>query len=121
MQCASAVVAKARRLSRIQAVWYWHIMSSRPARSSDVAAPRVLVLDGGTPRDVFDVLGAASPASPGQPSTLRVRSAYLFEVGEELNIRIEQDGNVSEAVARVKKHLGHDEARITELEILERS
>lgn len=77
-------------------------------------APRVLVLDGNKLHDVFDVLGAVE-------TVLRVRSPYLFEIGEELAVRIEQDGSVSEATARVRAHVGPEDARITELEITERS
>ncbi len=89
-------------------------MSGRPALSSEASAPRLLVLDGGAAHDVFDMLGASS-------DIIRVRSAFLFEVGEELTVRIEQDGSVSDAVARVRAHLGPDDARITELEISDRS
>ena len=60
--------------------------------------------------EVFDVLGVSSPV-------IRVRSAFLFEVGEELAVRIELDGTVSDAVVRVRTHTGPTEARITELEM----
>jgi hypothetical protein len=89
-------------------------MSGRAALSSEASSPRLLVLDGGTPRDVFDVLGVSS-------NIIRVRSAFLFEVGEELSLRIELDGTISEAVARVRAHLGPDDAPVTELEITDRS
>jgi hypothetical protein len=90
------------------------MMSSRPALSSEASPPRLLVLDGGTLHEVFDVLGVSS-------NVIRVRSAFLFEVGEELAVRIELDGTVSDAVARVRSHTGPADARITELEISERS
>ncbi len=51
---------------------------------------------------------------------VRVRSAFLFEIGEELSLRIEQAGSTSDATARVRAHLGPDDARITELEISDR-
>ena len=92
-------------------------MSGRPALHSDASSPRLLVLEGAaTPDafDVFDVLGVSS-------NIIRVRSAYLFEVGEELSVRLEVDGTVSEATARVRAHVGPDDAMITELEILDRS
>ena len=54
-------------------------------------------------------------------SVIQVRSAFLFEIGEELTVRIEQDGSVSDATARVRAHLGPDDSRITELEISDRS
>ena len=72
------------------------------------------MLDGETPHEVFDVLGIAS-------NVVQVRSAFLFEIGEELTVRIEQDGSVSDATARVRAHLGPGDSRITELEILDRS
>lgn len=90
------------------------MMSGRPALSSEASSPRLLVLDGGTPHEVFDVLGVSG-------SLVRVRSAFLFEVGEELSVRIEEDGSVSDATARVRGHIGPEDARITELEISERS
>lgn len=94
--------------------WYRHKMSGRPALSSESPAPRLLVLDGGAAHEVFDVLGVSS-------NLIRVRSAFLFEVGEELAVRLEVDGTVSDAVARVRSHLGPDDARITELELAERT
>jgi len=89
-------------------------MSGRPALSSEASSPRLVVLDGGALHEVFDVLGVSG-------NLVRVRSAFLFEVGEELSVRIEQDGSVSDATARVRGHIGPDDARITELEISERS
>jgi hypothetical protein len=90
-------------------------MSSRAAPSeASSPAPRVLVLDSNQVHDVFDVLGTVD-------SVVRVRSPYLFEIGEELAIRIEQDGMVSDATARVRAHVGPDDARITELEISDRT
>jgi hypothetical protein len=89
-------------------------MSGRPARSSETSAPRLLVLDGGTSHEVFEVVAVSS-------TTIQVRSAFLFEVGEELSLRIEQDGATSEATGRVRGHLGPPDARVTELEISDRS
>jgi hypothetical protein len=91
-------------------------MSSPGALSeaSTTTLPRLLVLDDGRPHEVFDVLALADGLA-------RVRSPFLFEVGEELAVRIEADGRVSEATARVRAHVGPEEARITELEILDRS
>jgi len=73
---------------------------------------RVLVIDGDRAHDVFDVLGIADGVA-------RVRSPLLFEIGEELSVRIEQDGNVTEMTARVRGHLGPADARVTELELLD--
>ena len=89
-------------------------MSARPELSSEPAAPRLLVLDGEAPHEVFDVVGIAG-------NVIQVRSAFLFEIGEELSVRIEQDGSVSDATARVRAHLGPNDTRTTELEISERS
>jgi len=94
------------------------MMSSRPALSSEASPPRLVVLDGGRPLEVFDVLGV-SGREPGQ--VIRVRTAFLFEVGEELAVRLESDGTVTDAVARVRAHTGPNDARITELEISERA
>ena len=73
---------------------------------------RVLVIDGDRSHDVFDVLGIADGIA-------RVRSPLLFEVGEELTVRIEQDGAVTETTARVRGHIGPADSRITELELLD--
>lgn len=81
---------------------------SSPAAVSDAAPPRVLVLDGGGAHEVFDVLALADGIA-------RVRSPFLFEVGEELAVRIEVDGRVTETTARVRAHVGPEDARITEL------
>ena len=88
-------------------------MSGQPA-VSEASLPRVIVLDNDAMHDVFEVLGIAG-------EIVRVRSVYLFEIGEELHVRIEQDGAVSEATARVRAHVGPDDARITELEISDKS
>lgn len=73
---------------------------------------RVLVIDGDRSHDVFEVLGIADGIA-------RVRSPLLFEIGEELAVRIEQDGIVTETTVRVRRHVGPADARITELELLD--
>jgi hypothetical protein len=88
-------------------------MSGRPALHSEPSPPRVLVLDGEAMHEVFEVLGISG-------NVIRARSAYLFEPGEELSVRIEHDGRVLDATARVRAHTGQDDTRITELEITER-
>jgi hypothetical protein len=77
-------------------------------------SPRVVVLHGDTPHDVFDVAGMSG-------LVIQVRTALLFEIGEELEVRIEHDGRTSEARARVRAHIGPRDALITELEISEPS
>ncbi len=89
-------------------------MSGRPAPSSEASPPRVLVVDGEARHEVFEVVDTDG-------DLIRARSAYLFEIGEELSVEIVQDGRVSEATARVRAHTGPDSARITELEITDRS
>lgn len=80
------------------------------SEASTPRLPRLFVLDEGQPHEVFDVLALSDGLA-------RVRSPFLFEVGEELAVRIEADGRVSEATARVRAHVGPEEARITELEL----
>ncbi|HZJ64323.1 MAG TPA: hypothetical protein VFD36_12455 [Kofleriaceae bacterium] len=113
------------------------MMSGRPALSSDASLPRLLVL-GGSPADASDAsepTGASDPTGASEPTDafdvfevlgvsgdiVQVRSALLFEVGEQLRLRIEHEGAVSDALAQVRGHVGPDDARITELEISERS
>lgn len=73
--------------------------------------PRVLLLDNGTPRDIFEVVEVTD-------ALIKARSPYLFEVGEVLKLRIEDGSSVKEAVARVRAHVGgRAEDKITELEI----
>ena len=91
---------------------YQERVSGLPALG-EAAAPRVLVLDGERAHDVFVVLGITD-------GVVRVRSPLLFEIGEELSIRIEQDGTTSEVVARVRAHVGTAQQRVTELALIER-
>jgi len=89
-------------------------MSGRPALSGEAATVRIVVLDDGAAHDVFEVVSATA-------ALIQVRSAFLFEIGEELAVRIEQGGSTAEATARVRSHVGPPEARITELEISDRA
>jgi hypothetical protein len=75
-------------------------------------AGRVLVIDGDQSHDVFEVIGIADGVA-------RVRSPLLFEIGEELAVRIEQDGSVTDHTVRVRAHTGPADEPITELELLE--
>ena len=70
----------------------------------------MLVVDGDQTHDVFEVLGIVDGLA-------RVRSPLLFEVGEELAVRLEQDGTTKDLTARVRAHVGPVDARVTELEL----
>lgn len=70
----------------------------------------LLVVDGDQSHDVFEVLGIVDGVA-------RVRSPLLFEVGEELAVRLEQDGTSTSWTARVRGHVGPADARVTELEL----
>ena len=88
-------------------------MSTRAVTAGDDAVvSSLLVLDADTGHDVFELVGMTD-------GVIRARSPFQFEIGEELRVRIEQDGKTTEAVARVRAHVGPLDARITELEILE--
>jgi hypothetical protein len=84
-------------------------MSGPPALGH---ALRVLIVEGDDALEVFDVLGHA-----GQ--VIQARSPLLFEVGEELSVRIEHAGRVGDAMVRVRAHVGPAEAPVTELEVTE--
>jgi len=77
-----------------------------------MAGTAVLVLDGTTPHDVFELVGIDGGVA-------RVRSSLWFEIGEELAIRIEENGKTRDTAARVRAHTGSADARVTELELLE--
>lgn len=71
----------------------------------------VVVLDGATSHDVFELVELVG-------EVVRVRSPLWFEIGEELRVRVDQDGKVTERTARVRAHVGPADGRITELELL---
>ena len=71
---------------------------------------RVVVIEGDTAYDVLDVLDVAD-------GVVRARTAFAFEVGEELRVRVERDGTAAETTARVRGHSGPADAPITELEL----
>jgi len=87
-------------------------MSGRPAVHSEASPLRVVVAGGDAEHDVFDVVDLVG-------NVIRVRSPLLFELGEELAVRIERGSRVSEALVRVRAHTGSDDARVTELEIVD--
>jgi hypothetical protein len=78
-----------------------------------LAPPRVVVIEGGQSHDVLEVIEHAN-------NVIRARTSFLFEVGEELSVRIEAGDEVSVAVARVRGHVGDGdgEGHITELELV---
>ena len=75
---------------------------------------RVLLLDADSTHDIFDVIELTDALA-------RVRTAFLFEIGEELRVRLETDGKTSEAVARVRAHTGPANDKVTELELADRT
>jgi len=84
---------------------------SGEATGDAAAVPRVLVRLGARTHDVFEVLGLTD-------GVLRARTSMLFEIGESLALRIEQDGTTTDAIYRVRAHVGTPETRVTELELL---
>ena len=71
---------------------------------------RVLLVRGSAVHDIFEVVELTEAAA-------RVRSPFLFEIGEELTIRVEENGTSKDAAARVGSHTGPADAEITELEL----
>ena len=92
-------------------------MSGRPALHSAASPLRLLVVDGAAEHDVFEVIEVVRDVAG---DIVRVRSALLFDLGEELGVRIVRAGGVREGTARVRAHTGPSDARVTELEISER-
>jgi hypothetical protein len=70
----------------------------------------VLLVDSDETHDVFDVVELTGEVA-------RVRTAYLYEIGEELVVRVARDGKPTDVIARVRAHTGPADARITELEL----
>ncbi|CAN5723751.1 hypothetical protein BH11MYX1_BH11MYX1_24480 [soil metagenome] len=82
--------------------------SGQPATGGSAS---VLLVDVGAPSDVFELIDLTD-------STLVARSPFLFEIGEELNLRLDRDGSLSEITARVRSHRADG---TSELEILDQS
>ena len=76
-----------------------------------MSAQTVLVVEGGAAYDVFEVVELTEDVA-------QVRATYLFEIGEELTLRVARDGTTVEVAARVRAHAGPADAPITELELL---
>lgn len=88
-------------------------MSGQPA-ASGVSEARVQLVDGGQTHDVFELVELTDALA-------RVRTAFLFELGEELKLRIDDTGGAFEVPARVLAHVGPGDEKITELELGERT
>jgi hypothetical protein len=71
---------------------------------------RVMLLEDGNSCDVFDPIEVTE-------STVKVRAAFQFEVGEELKLRIDDGSASREVVVRVRGHAGAPDDRVTELEV----
>jgi hypothetical protein len=85
-------------------------MMSSGARQPEAPKIGISVLDDGTPFELFEVVELVGELA-------RVRTAFLFEVGEVLAVRIERGDEVWESRARVRAHTGAPDTRITELEL----
>jgi hypothetical protein len=88
--------------------WYLREMPEAAASAS-----RVLLVDAGQTHDVFEVVEVSG-------GILRVRTAFLFELGEEMKISLVEDGVTYEATARVLAHVdggGKGDDKVTELEL----
>lgn len=72
----------------------------------------VTVLDGDAEHDVFELVGVSD-------GIIRARSAFQFEVGEELELRLTDGDKVTSQKARVRGHVGPADARITELVLVD--
>lgn len=70
-------------------------------------AGRVLLVQGSSDHDVFEVVEVTDAAA-------KVRSPFLFEVGEVFTVKIDH----KELVARVVGHSGPADAKVTELELV---
>ena len=80
-------------------------------RGTRPVVSRVLLLDEDKPVDVFDLVELAD-------GILCVRTPYLFEVGEQLSVRIEREGATADMQARVRAHVGPADNKLTELELI---
>ena len=77
------------------------MVTGKPATSAD---PRLVLVDGATDIDVFEVAEVGNPI-------IVARSPFLFEVGEELHVRLD----ARETTVRVVNHRSDG---MTELELL---
>ncbi|HUS32748.1 MAG TPA: hypothetical protein VMZ53_29810 [Kofleriaceae bacterium] len=72
---------------------------------------KLVLVEGSGVHDIFDVVELTETLA-------RVRSPFLFEIGEELKVEVERDGVTKELVARVVSHSGPGDAKVTELELV---
>ncbi|HEY4176179.1 MAG TPA: hypothetical protein VGM90_05085 [Kofleriaceae bacterium] len=72
---------------------------------------RAYAVDGANARDIFDVQSV-------EADIIRVRTPLLFEIGEELALRIVDGASTRDVFVRVRAHVGPADARVTELELL---
>lgn len=74
---------------------------------------RVLLVEGSGVHDIFEVVELTD-------SRARVRSPYLFEIGEQLRVKVERNSVSKDHVARVVAHAtqGPADSKVTELELL---
>jgi hypothetical protein len=84
-----------------------------PEAATSASTSRVLLVDAGQAVDIFELVEVGETVA-------RVRTAYLFELGEELRLRVENGGASFETTARVRAHNGSGDDRITELELGDR-
>ena len=62
-----------------------------------MTVPKVSVVDDAGMHDIFDVVAL-------RDGLLRVRVAYRFELGEEIRVRIDDQGELADAVAIVRAY-----------------
>jgi len=84
------------------------VVPGTPAPSDDQRDLRIGLVHGEVRVDVFEVVEHGD-------SIIAARSPFLFEIGEELQIRIESNGTSRDATVRVQAHRADG---VTELELL---
>ncbi|MGE0868652.1 MAG: hypothetical protein AB7P03_08825 [Kofleriaceae bacterium] len=87
---------------------------SGQAALSELSLLRLLIVDNGQSHEVFEVISIDG-------DLVRVRSAFLFEIGEELTVQLERDGSICDAIAQVHSHVVTDGRTTTELTLSERT
>jgi hypothetical protein len=72
---------------------------------------RVLLVEGPGVHDIFELVELTDAVA-------KVRAPFLFEIGEELQLKVERNGTTKDVAARVVSHTGPVDAKVTELELL---